>query len=453
MTIIHPLYYLNEIAAASGKHEKVSLIIKLYDKHPVVASHVFQMALSPFNHFKVTDASFVTQNFLGAMPNMYSEERLVDALLRLRVTTLSGEKVPDDFVTKYVHCPLDAELLKRVIEKDLRCGVGITLHNEALKTLPHHSAIFDFKTMLAKPFDAAKLDVMQCNYIQPKLDGVRVIAVVDSDSLSLPDDQTPVAQACHVTFYSRNGKPLPSLDFMKPIVADVITGYQIAVGLPADFQIVLDGEVTSGEDFLSTVSAVKNKSQTADNAVFHVFDIVSKAEFTGEIKAQPYRFRRTKLAALKLVADKYGQHRVVVLEDELLEGSTVQELENSAVNKYSDYQAMGYEGAIVKAGDAIYEPKRSYAWMKMKACETIDVKVLRLEEGTGKYVGMLGAFVVDVDGVEVNVGSGITDDLRKEAWANPNDWIGHMIEVDYHEKTPDGSLRHPRFIKARPDKD
>ena len=88
----------------------------------------------------------------------------------------------------------------------------------------------------------------------------------------------------------------------------------------------------------------------------------------------------------------------------------------------------------------------------MEKYETIDVPIIGTFPGKGKYKGKLGGYVVDVDGVPVNVGSGITDKDRDQLWLDRDLLPGKLVEVGFHEKTPDGSLRHPRFIRFRTDK-
>jgi len=47
-----------------------------------------------------------------------------------------------------------------------------------------------------------------------------------------------------------------------------------------------------------------------------------------------------------------------------------------------------------------------------------------------------------------NVGTGLTDDQRRQFWAKPP----LTIEVECMELTPDGKFRHPRFKRERFDK-
>ena len=116
------------------------------------------------------------------------------------------------------------------------------------------------------------------------------------------------------------------------------------------------------------------------------------------------------------------------------------------------YVTQGYEGAMIKLRDAPYKFGRGYEVMKLKAFHDVDLVIQDLLEGTGKHAGKLGSVVVNYQGVEVQVGSGFSDELRERIWANPESFVGRMIEVRYQEVTPDGSLRFPTFVCFRNDR-
>ena len=128
-----------------------------------------------------------------------------------------------------------------------------------------------------------------------------------------------------------------------------------------------------------------------------------------------------------------------------------QELNKTALEK-------GYEGLMIKPVDALYECKRSHAWLKIKPFIEVSLEIVDTEEGTGKNVGKLGALICEGtdDGVfiKVNVGSGLTDDQRETFWAVKDALIGELAEVraDAITKSQDGdfySLRFPRFKTFR----
>jgi len=123
-----------------------------------------------------------------------------------------------------------------------------------------------------------------------------------------------------------------------------------------------------------------------------------------------------------------------------------------AHGKYLEFLDQGYEGAIIKRGEGLYRLKRHHDWMKLKEVNDVDLQVTHLVPGEGKYLNMLGAAVVSYRGRNVNIGSGWSDAERVKYWEDPKLLIGKVIEIQYHQETPDGSLRHPRFAKIREDK-
>ena len=108
---------------------------------------------------------------------------------------------------------------------------------------------------------------------------------------------------------------------------------------------------------------------------------------------------------------------------------------------------------MLKDPSAGYECKRSVAWLKLKPFIEVSLEVTDVEEGTGKNVGRLGAFVCsgqdDGKDIVVNCGSGFSDDNRIEFWNNRALLVGQIVEVraDAVTMNQDGtySLRFPRF--------
>lgn len=110
----------------------------------------------------------------------------------------------------------------------------------------------------------------------------------------------------------------------------------------------------------------------------------------------------------------------------------------------------GWEGIILKhPNHRQFSGKRVKNAIKLKESETIDLKVIDTIEGTGKYIGMIGALrCIDELGNVVDVGSGLTDELRNRPSSY---WLGKVIEVKYERKT-ETSYIHPVFLEIRLDK-
>jgi DNA ligase-1 len=309
-----------------------------------------------------------------------------------------------------------AELIQKIILKDLRAGFGITMTNQVFKDL-----IPVFDVMLAKPLDDID-DLVFPVAGEIKYDGLRAAAFVD------PAGGT-------VTFYSRNGKTFNSV----PHLEKALLEFKATPG-PHWF----DGELIT-TSFNDSSGDIRRKSKTADNATFFIFEFLHPFEFSGKRPAPPYAARRERLESLF----KTSMHTAGLS----ISGSRPITNQEELLAMRDEVWAAGGEGLIVKTLNGGYENKRSKHWLKIKKCETLDLPIIGSLEGEGKYVGQLGKFVVDCSTVEVKVGSGISDAQRRVLWQDRPALIGRIIEVEYHEKTPDGSLRHPRFVRFREDKD
>jgi DNA ligase-1 len=112
---------------------------------------------------------------------------------------------------------------------------------------------------------------------------------------------------------------------------------------------------------------------------------------------------------------------------------------------------------MIKDPEAVYECKRSVAWLKLKPFIEVSLEVINVEEGTGRNQGRLGALVCsgedDGRSITVNCGSGFTDDHRRIYWDSRGQLVGQIVEVraDAVTQNQDGtySLRFPRFLRFR----
>jgi DNA ligase-1 len=82
-------------------------------------------------------------------------------------------------------------------------------------------------------------------------------------------------------------------------------------------------------------------------------------------------------------------------------------------------------------------------WFKVKANDTLDVRVTRCLGGAGKFAGSLGALVVEGPiGVESEVGSfQLTNDLRQWIWDHREVLTGQTAEVRALTVNESGAIR------------
>jgi DNA ligase-1 len=106
----------------------------------------------------------------------------------------------------------------------------------------------------------------------------------------------------------------------------------------------------------------------------------------------------------------------------------------------------GGEGLMLHWADAPYVTGRSEMLLKLKPFEDAEARVIAYQAGKGKYVGKLGALLLEMpSGVQFKIGSGLTDAQR----ASPPP-IGSSITYRYANLTRNGRPRFPRFLRIRP---
>ena len=405
---------------------------------------VIQWALDPMITYGIKDLGFIQETLeadaklregkSGALldgrelsVDTYKETsffRTINKLADRRLTGNSAKTAIKGLVSDYSF--ETACLLMMILEKDIRSGVGVSTVNGA-----RPGTLFEFNVMLAHKYEPEKITYPV--YVEPKYDGMRLIAIVDADNCE---------------FFTRTGKSVTAVSTDTQLALQDLYASGTDTWRPKD-KMVFDGELM-GDSFKETMEQARKKDSTFDNGTFYVFDAMTIEVFQALKRVKrdktPYKARR------KMLADVYRS----------VAGSAGIELppsyycrnENDIISFYNSARDRGLEGLIIKNPDGLYHPRRNRDWMKIKDAKTVDVPITGAVEGTGKYEGMLGALIVDCEGVEVNVGTGFSDADRNTLWELFNSgWLnGKLIEVEYHERTPDGSLRHPRFKRFREDK-
>lgn len=322
---------------------------------------------------------------------------------------------------------------RRILIKDLRCGVSEKTVNKVAKQFPQY-AVPTFTCALAHDSANHEKKMVGKKQIEVKLDGVRVLAVCRGGKVEL---------------FSRNGKQFHNF----PHIIEEIEA--VLAAKPAPYDCVLDGEVMSA-DFQDLMKQLQRKDgKKATDAVLHLFDFIPLKDFLegGWDKPQTYRSNLVKYWVLE--NEDLLEH-VTACEWEDVDLDTPEgqerfvELNKAAVDG-------GYEGVMIKDIDAPYECKRTHAWLKAKPFIEVTLEVVDVEEGTGRNEGRLGAIVCsgvdDGKDIRVNVGSGFTDDNRTVFWSSRDALIGQLVEVraDAVTQNQDGtySLRFPRFKTFR----
>lgn len=225
------------------------------------------------------------------------------------------------------------------------------------------------------------------------------------------------------------------------------------------WDIVLDGELTlfnegsmsDNEAFRTAAGIINSDAECKDSIGFTVFDaLYDSVQFSCLSEASDtYSQRRYLLSKIQeLLSDDMPVHVLPVLYH-----GTDQGMIDSLLDKMV---AEDKEGLMLNL-DVPYKRARHRGILKIKRFYTMDLPIVRCEEGDGRLSGTLGSIVVLFDGNEVKVGSGFSDEQRNMLWSVRDDLEGTLCEVKYKEISNDkrtgmSSLQFPIFVRIRNDK-
>lgn len=330
---------------------------------------------------------------------------------------------------------------RRVILKDLKCGVTEATINKVLAEMGKPGRAYEipvFSCQLAKNGDDLPKKVSGVKMLDVKMDGVRLLTVLDK-------------QAGTVTQFTRNGK-----------VNENFTDLTTMLGrlLPVITQsMVLDGEVVSS-NFQALMTQVNRKSDV-DTSDSHLalFDIIPLSDFlAGECKISQ-KDRHDLLVGLTEAIRKVAGDRVYVIPKLTVDLNTT--AGQKAFQEFNRETVMaGYEGIMVKDPDASYRTKRTDGWLKIKPSVTFDLEIVGVEIGTPgtKFANTMGNLICRGEDqgkiIETSVGSGFSEELREEIWANRDKLVGRIVEIKCDVLTQNRnsdiwSMRFPVFMQFR----
>ena len=423
-TLIHFNNFVKEINENNGRLYKQSVLNKYKDD--TIIQKYLQIAFDPYKifgistrklHKQVSGIAYPADSVFDLFYWLEKHNTGTDVAINMCQVTL------DKIASTDCEC---AQLLESLICKDLSIGVDSKTINKEIPGL-----IPTFSVQLAnKYFDKPSYVEGKTFAITTKIDGGRIIALKENGQVS---------------FYTRAGQKYEGLvdleDEMSRLMPDNIC-------LDGEITLLVRGNLSSKDAYKETMKIVRTKDKEKHGIKMLVFDAMPVSDFKTQTSSMTYIQRRQMLDCMSA----FDTTRYFELLPLLYRGSDTSEITRILEEEVSN----GEEGIMINICDAPYEFKRTNNLLKCKKFQSSDLQIIGFEEGTGKYTGTLGAIICEYKGGEVRVGSGLTDEQRKEIWSCQHRYLNSIIEVSYFEETMDStgklSLRFPTFKDFRPDK-
>ncbi len=413
--------------------EELELTSSRLDKEEIMRTHaknellkrIFVAACDPYIDYGVRKFKRPDTVETQLVDDDRSMKAFVDVLLPdLATRTLTGNEAKATVTAAFgLMDENQQKWAERILLKNLRCGVSDSIVE---KTWP--GLIKKFAVQLAETveshFEGDKMildEITYPVYVDPKLDGLRLIAIkVNGET----------------TLYTRNGTVLTTLPKIK-----------VALDALKVDNIVFDGEGMARDWNESASVMMARKTHKDDSSMtYNVFDCMPYADWASQNCPLTYDARRQ--MAEKALADvgKDSPLKMVMF----LIAKNNEEVQEA----YEEWLDEGYEGVMLKDLNALYKFKRSKGVLKLKPVTTHEGIIVDHYEGNlgTKREGLFGGFVVLLpNGVTTRVGGGFSDKLKADIQLEgPDSYLGRIAECECQPPlTEDGRMRFPVFTRFR----
>jgi DNA ligase-1 len=429
MSLAPVLKKLNEISDISSTNGKVSLLHDYLEDRDFLT--VTKLALAgdmKYNIKKLPD--FKPSLRKGTVPEIFS---LLRKLSRQKGTS-DSEKL-----TLARTASIDKatyEILNRICNKDLKCGVSAKLVNKArpgtVNIVPY------MRCSTEKKIDNIQFPAI----IQEKADGMFVNIMINSKG--------------HIKIITRNGKTVWGLRHLKKVIR------QTAARRRDYRRMVFNGELLvrkngkildrkTGNGILNSCIHGTASKKDAKCVVFRAWDCLPLKNFYNGYDSESYVYR---LHNVKQFVKTVGNKKLV----DLVVTKQVASL-REAKEFYKWIRSLGGEGAVLKNTYGEWKDHTSPNQVKMKNVSEAELKVVAWNNGKqgSKYEGMLGALVCETECglLKVSVGSGFSDEEREK---DQEYWLGGIISAEFEsvikdKKKKTWSLFLPRYVERRFERD
>ena len=364
---------------------------------------------------------------------------LIEYLLSNNTGTDQDVYIVQNFINRIQNSPQinEKQIISDIITKDFKCGVTDLTAYGHIPSLERNWRERKGHSLIDNKTGELKINKILGKNITVtlKLDGFRYKVVKQGDDTNI---------------YTSSGK----LD--NTLIEIMEEAKKLPDGV-YDGEVIAHGEFENSTARFNATTKILGKDGIKTGVDFIVFDYVDDIE--GFFDYREYKVPRYKRLeqARDILTCTEGLYYIKLAPVYCNNTKATDSIINNIYGIYEKVINKGEEGLVIDIADASYVRAKGTSMFKMKPEVSGDFKVVDVIEGKGKDAGRLGAFIIEYKDNTVHVGSGLTDSIREEVWADPDNYIGKLIEVVYFGETKDEktglvSIRLPRFKRFRHDK-
>ena len=416
------LNILKKVEETSSRNEKLDILKSLSGKEEKLFKRIAFLCYDPSIDFYIKEFSKSKEHLdcVGLESVLWDLEHI------LASRTFTGNMAKQWLEQQYEMLSEDnAEILRRVIKRDMRCGISAKTVN---KVWP--GTIYEHPYMRCSGFSEKSLaNIKFPCYSQTKMDALYCDIIVRDDK---------------VEYRSRNGSFLklndPERDqILKETFDDeVIMGEAIALD---DNGELMNRQASNGY--------LNSNDIDPSRVVFYVWDLIPYSDFEARKSKRSYKERFEALCEVQ--------------NDFIIPVNTVEcNSKQDILDHFKRVRELGEEGTIIKNKAMHWKPGTSKDQIKCKVIFDVDLIPKDWKYGEGKHQGVLGSIRFEsADGkLSVWVGGGYTDNQRKQLLNDIDAYINNGTvgvvrgnDVIFNKDDPNlFSIFLPRFVEFRFDK-
>lgn len=352
--------------------------------------------------------------------------RTFEECIEFAVSSCTGKDTDVAAINAFVYVnQQDKEFIHGCIAKTIKIGVSEKTINKVFG----EGFIFTMDLQLAEKY----FENMECVEgkefaVTLKLDGIRCVASKKNGKVNL---------------VARSGQPIIGATEIEDELRSL-----------KEDNFVLDGELLvddwrnmKSKDAYKATTKIVRKEGSKHGVRLVVFDMVTIKEWNERASESTYKARRNRFRKIAEQCKHIEKVPLLYLGEDT---SKINELLRKVTRG-----SCSQEGLMINIVNAPYQFRRTKDLLKVKSMNDCDLRIVGFQEGKGKYKGVLGSLVVEYKGNTINVGSGLTESLRKSFWNDRDNLIGRVIKVQFFEETQDAngnrSLRFPVFLELCPE--
>jgi ATP-dependent DNA ligase len=303
------------------------------------------------------------------------------------------------------------------------CRMEIDTTNDLEQQLDNLELTDSIFPMLAQEYKKHSAKVKFPCYIQPKLDGYRMIYNGSTKKCT-----------------SRTGKDFLILE--NSLIKEQLDklGGDLAI-CSNKTNLILDGELYLHDPSFSFESygvlrkqkeLTDKEQKELDRIEYHIYDIVDFQCDFGK--------RKTIMRDLEVKINKLGLDKLKIVE-------TIRCADEMEINKHhEEYVSRNYEGTMIRNAHGMYRCKfRSYDLLKNKDFEDHEYKIIGYTAETGNEIIWI---CQTEDGKQFHVQSKGTKEERREIYKEAEKYVGKQLWVQHFGITSDGIPRFPKTMRC-----